>query len=551
MMPTNHSMLGGAATPSIHQQCEQEPSQLPKQAHRSSIEGRWHASDQSPTRYSESQQLALPNWAPPESSPNNGVLKGNRNNACSVGPPITPIEYHPQQEQQLNSRQTSAVTHSHVNALNSQRQCMSPSTNGEPREDNTDEMSRGNFTNGNTHSVNHGYAIARNLSGTVPTPPSQLLQAQHLTPNRPCVLLWTSEDDQRLSTQQCWLRKQIETFPASARDVGARGRNRLLDIGQVGIRCIHCKNLPQEGRGKGSSYFPASIKSIYQSAQNLLSFHFKEDTVSNYNIVHALLDLLTYVCHTNIFVLSFFKCPLIPRRFLQQMRDAGEASAICPQMAPKAGKSRTGGGKAFWETMAASRTGLVDTIVGIRYRDDAPNYRPLKLIELGASAGEMDENDATMSCFPESSVLTHIEDKGKVTDFCFILMSQFVPYCSQVSMSTSDMMEWDSDLENEETLHSVGIVCRFCRGVSDDGKRSKGIFLSSKADTMMRNKNLARIYNHLLVCCCPDDVKTQLKQAKNVHLPQSDRLRKGWKKQFFESVCERLMQARYGEEGSE
>ena len=106
------------------------------------------------------------------------------------------------------------------------------------------------------------------------------------------------------------------------------------------------------------------------------------------------------------------------------MRDAGEASAICPQMAPKAGKSRTGGGKAFWETMAASRTGLVDTTVGIRYRDDAPNYRPLKSIELGASAGEMDENDATISCFPESSVLTHIEDKGKVTDFCFILMSQ-------------------------------------------------------------------------------------------------------------------------------
>jgi len=300
MMPTNHSMLGGAATPSMHHQCE-EPSQLPKQAHRSNTEGRWHASDQRTTRYSESQQLALPNRAP-ETSPNNGVLKGNRNNSCSVGPPKTPVEYHPQQERQLNTRQTSAVTHPHVNALNTHRQCMSPSTNGEPREDNIDEMSRGNVTNGNTHSVNHGYAIARTLAGTVQTPASQILQAQHLTPNRRCVLLWTSEDDQRLSTQQCWLRKQIETFPASARDVGARGRNRLLDIGQVGIRCIHCKNLPQEGRGKGSSYFPASIKSIYQSAQNLLSFHFKEDTVSNY-IVNALLDLLTYVYHTNFFVI--------------------------------------------------------------------------------------------------------------------------------------------------------------------------------------------------------------------------------------------------------
>jgi hypothetical protein len=210
-------------------------------------------------------------------------------------------------------------------------------------------------------------------------------------------------------------------------------------------------------------------------------------------------------------------------------------------MAPKAGKSRAGGGKAFWEAMAASRTGLVDTTVGIRYRDDAPSCQQFALV---------DENDTTMSCFPESSVLTHIEDKGKVTDFCFILMSQFLPYCSQVSMSTSDMVEWGSDLENEEPMHAVGIVCRFCRGVSDDGKRSKGIFLSSKVDTMMRNKNLARIYNHL-ICCGPDDVKTKLKQAKNVHLPQSDRLRKGWKKQFFECVCERLMQALYGDDGSD
>ncbi len=302
MVPSNDSMLGGAAAPNMHQQCE-DPSQLPKLAHRSNIEGRLHASNQSTTRYSEYQQLALPN-RDPETSPNDGVLEGNRHNSCSVGPPKTPTEYHPQQEQQSNSRQTSAVTYPHVNALNTQRQYMPPSTNGEPREVNIDEMSRAHFTNGNTHSVNHGSAIATTLAGTAQTSPGPLLQSHYLSSNRRCVLLWTSEDDQRLSTQQCWLRKQIETFPASARDVGARGRNRLLDIGQVGIRCIHCKNLPQEGRGKGSSYFPASIKSIYQSAQNLLSFHFKEDTVSNVFQCSLLADLR----RSYSFLCDFFVC---------------------------------------------------------------------------------------------------------------------------------------------------------------------------------------------------------------------------------------------------
>lgn len=336
------------------------------------------------------------------------------------------------------------------------------------------------------------------------TLPSHVFHARQEAPSRRRVQLWTTDDEKRLSIQQCWLRKQIETFPASARDIRTRGRNRLLDIGQVGIQCIHCKSLPQEGRGKGSSYFPASIKSIYQSAQNMMTFHFKEDT-----------------------------CPLIPRRLLQQMKDAGETSAINPRMAPKAGKSRAGGGKAYWEASAASVTGLIDTTVGIRYSDDQ-NCQPSETSALAAES-RLDHNNDQV----EESVFTRLDDKGKVTDFCFLLMSQFGPYCSQVPNDIIDGEDWGSDNENEVPLPSIGIVCQFCRGGSDDGKQPKGVFLSSKADTMSRNKNLARMYNHLLVCA-PEDLKSKLVQAKNIHLPQSDRLKKGWKKQFFETVCERL-----------
>ena len=207
---------------------------------------------------------------------------------------------------------------------------------------------RGFVTDGASSSAN---SVGASRISDESTLPSHVLQAQQNDPSRRSMPLWAPEDEKRLSTQQCWLRKQIETFPATTRDVRTRGRNRLLDIGQIGIQCIHCKNVPQEGRGKGSSYFPASIKSVYQSAQNMLTFHFKEDT-----------------------------CPLVPRHVLQQMREAGETSSICPRMAPKAGKSRTGGGKAYWESSAASITGLVDTTVGIRYGNDVQNYLPLDSI---------------------------------------------------------------------------------------------------------------------------------------------------------------------------
>lgn len=299
IMPANNSMLGITAAPNMHKQGE-DPLQLPNQAHGGIIEGRWHTSDWSGGSRSLSTLAgSYPQYQTRETSPNSAVLECNINNLCSVGTSITPAENHPQQEQQSNSRKLSAVTHPNGNALNTERQYVLPSTNGVPREGHIVGMNHGNFTNGSTQSLNHGSAIARTLAGAVRIHPNQILQAQQLIPNRRCISLWTPEDDQRLSTQQCWLRKQIETFPASARDVGARGRNRLLDIGQVGIRCIHCKNLPQEGRGKGSSYFPASIKSIYQSAQNLLSFHFKEDTVRTNLVICCLLAcLLADVQHT-------------------------------------------------------------------------------------------------------------------------------------------------------------------------------------------------------------------------------------------------------------
>ncbi len=161
------------------------------------------------------------------------------------------------------------------------------------------------------------------------------------------VQLWTPEDEGRLSVQQCWLRKQLETFPASDKDVSrhARGRNRQIALGEVGIQCIHCKHLSQEGRGKGSSYFPSTIASIYQSAQNILFQHFKEDT-----------------------------CPLIPRRLLREMIEAGNDDKVSRVMVPKAGKSRAGGGKSFW-AQSASKIGLVDTIAGIRYSDDPRYYQ--------------------------------------------------------------------------------------------------------------------------------------------------------------------------------
>ena len=361
------------------------------------------------------------------------------------------------------------------------------------------------------HAVSPSIPSESDFAGTnpnSPTPlPSHVIEAKKIDPTIRCVPLWTHQDKDRLSTQQCWLRKQIETFPASERDVRrhTRGRNRVLKLGQIGIQCIHCKNLTQGARGKGSSYFLSSTKGIYQAAQNILGYHYKEDT-----------------------------CPIISQKLLQEMTEAG--NCVPRRLAPKAGKSRSGGGKPFWVQSALNITGLVDTTVGIRYADDCQNYRPLESVTLGL-------NDSGVHYCPLDNILVSRDDKSLITDFVFLLMSQFVPYADE-SLKMAEFSDRDSELDDDDDARRGGIACRFCKGVYREGKHRDGVFLSIKPSTMMRNKQLAKLHNHLVSCrFVPEDLKRAVTAAKETHLPQCDQLKRGWKKVFFTSLSLRLKSA--------
>lgn len=45
-------------------------------------------------------------------------------------------------------------------------------------------------------------------------------------------------------------------------------------MGQVGIRCKHCAIIPPRRRSKGAVYYPASLRALYQAAQNMAAGHF-------------------------------------------------------------------------------------------------------------------------------------------------------------------------------------------------------------------------------------------------------------------------------------
>ena len=96
--------------------------------------------------------------------------------------------------------------------------------------------------------------------------------------NQPSVLLSTPADAQWLSPALCLLRSQIEYFAAQPQDLSAKNRSggnkAAVVIGQVGIRCVWCKDCPRSQRSKGSELYPSNIGLIHQAVRNYQRYVF-------------------------------------------------------------------------------------------------------------------------------------------------------------------------------------------------------------------------------------------------------------------------------------
>lgn len=81
--------------------------------------------------------------------------------------------------------------------------------------------------------------------------------------------------EEKLSNIHLLLRSScVELFEVVAKDlyVNTYGNRR---IGQVGLRCVHCKNMTSKAERKRQAYsFPRSVKNLYDCYRNWYRFHF-------------------------------------------------------------------------------------------------------------------------------------------------------------------------------------------------------------------------------------------------------------------------------------
>lgn len=92
-------------------------------------------------------------------------------------------------------------------------------------------------------------------------------------------LLAQSEDRIALSETLCVIRENIEVFTATTQDVEAPapGRKHPVVVGQVGLRCIHCKLAAKHSdKVKRATCYPSSIKRIYRTVIDMKLDHFSQ-----------------------------------------------------------------------------------------------------------------------------------------------------------------------------------------------------------------------------------------------------------------------------------
>jgi hypothetical protein len=105
--------------------------------------------------------------------------------------------------------------------------------------------------------------IVQDLLSIAPKPAGILLLAQ-------------PKDAKVLSPLHVFVRQQVEVFTATNADIAqpAPGRKNRIQLNQVGLRCIHCRDLPPRDRVKRAVCYPSSVGRVYHSVSDMKFDHF-------------------------------------------------------------------------------------------------------------------------------------------------------------------------------------------------------------------------------------------------------------------------------------
>lgn len=218
--------------------------------------------------------------------------------------------------------------------------------------------------------------------GPRPPPPTQTGPSVPVIKKK-VISMTLPSDVTSLSKYQATIRSGLEFFTADRQDAKSvvQGRKKRIRLYQVGIRCKFCAKMPLKDRSTGAVYFPASMASVYQAAQNVAS-------------VHMLAERKT----------KTGACSLIPKEFQKELEDSKNV---------RAGSLV---GKVYWAE-SCKDLGIAEEDGGLWFPESLNTEVERDEATLGAqrntvNAGEKEDEEADQE-EGKKRVETSDEDQGK------------------------------------------------------------------------------------------------------------------------------------------
>eukprot|EP00590_Aulacoseira_subarctica_P001483 CAMPEP_0172416644 /NCGR_PEP_ID=MMETSP1064-20121228/3162_1 /TAXON_ID=202472 /ORGANISM="Aulacoseira subarctica , Strain CCAP 1002/5" /LENGTH=951 /DNA_ID=CAMNT_0013154477 /DNA_START=109 /DNA_END=2960 /DNA_ORIENTATION=- len=221
-------------------------------------------------------------------------------------------------------------------------------------------------------------------------------------PRQDTLLLALPEDVIALSKPLCIIRANVEVFRATSRDVDAPapGRKNPVSVGQVGLRCIHCRHLSD--RVKRAVCYPSSLRRFYR-------------TITDMKLDH------------------FTACPGVP----QEVKGALDNLKVL--------SSRSTGTTMRYFVDSAMKLGLVDADGGVRFKSDTT-------MEIVAESGNTATSSVSSCLVTESK---SDEDLPRKVDSLPVVCPDFFSKMSNLLTTSSKLLVDEVDLSRTSGIEVV------------------------------------------------------------------------------------------------
>ena len=352
-----------------------------------------------------------------------------------------------------------------------------------------------------------------------------------LSPRSMPLFLGKKQDDLWLSDLHCFIRSNCaEIFVTTVEDIAVEkwGKSRQIVPGQVGIRCVHCRDVESWARAAQSVSFPSRINGIYSAVTMMQRRHL------------AL-------------------CQHIPDQVRAKISELKEYSVD---------SCNTPGRQQYWVD-SAKEMGLIDTSKGIKFSKESiyacnsiwasssvvhshkkslvsseKSVRSAKVLhyhtgraDLGSSLSRKESfapsivsASSVASSTDDDGALVFAEDQKLVSDYLYLAMEQMQVCC----VVESDQV----GCYRNRPLGFRGLACKHCGGQPGFGK-----YFPATVRSLAQTTTSQTILKHCITKCKHIPIATRdqilaLEQASK--RKGSERPKYGSRKLFFQRIWDRL-----------